>query len=1222
MQTEIDFKEIRPLGGKKYNGFEELTVQIFRREFPDSFLINRIEGSGGDGGLEAYTRKSHYGIVGLQSKYIFKLGGKKSQISRSVITALEKFPNVRKIIFTFPFDRNRNEIELWKSWVNEWRLYAKRNNIKNLSIVWWGASELRDILTSPLLKGKIEFWFGLPEFDQEWLKNRFRISKDQLDTRYSPNLNIVTESLPLLKSFIISESFKKLFLDQVKKLIEKSNWFFGYDNRKTKNETICKFTRDASIKWENFLDLIGDGKIQPNFERLIDKCNSLKDIIESADRYLGSLHYKNKKPNDPLRWHDSPWRDRYIDASNFNHQLHLFINFCNFYSNWANQYLIVTGEAGSGKSHLLASLLDEIIQEKGVALLLLGFSFINLDDPWEQLKNEIGWENSIENLLHALDTQAEIKGSIGVICIDAINESDNKELWKNKLQSFAERLVSYKNLKLIISCRSDFLEICTPSLIHEKTIESWSYLKHEGFAQLTFKAISHFFKEYNIQTDYFPPSFSEFSNPLFLKTFCETYENTHLKIGAMPFTKVLSDYQKKKCKEIAHIIDCDIEDLFKAIRLVSNSMVERKQAWIPLNEAKELVNSVLPGRVSSKSVYIHLRSSGIFYEQYSNISNEERLRFSFEKFHDFIIAQTILAKFEKLIHITRAFQKDGSLYYLVSSSKSSFENRGLIHALSIIIPDKFGVELINATKQKHGTLAHEFLNSLRWRNKKSINNSTIKLLLKIPNIIHVHILFSLIELSAIPNHPLNVNYLHKLLNKLNLTDREQNWTLPLNMLLQESDEFEANRFLQWAKEIPIEHVSANQAYIACKMLLWFCSSTVVIFRDSSTETAVRLLSKYPKEVVRLLSDFDSVDDPYIKERLYAVACGVGLRTRDFIGLKTLARAVYTRIFKNGEPPPHILIRDYARLVIERAYQVNILPKEISLANCRPPYKSQWPKIIWTKQRIDKLKKDNKYKAINHSMELSIEGGYRNFGHSILGRCLDEFTAKKLNKKSPALNGREEKKINQFIAKRYIYQRIHELGWTPDKIGQQESNYDGWEDEKRPGEERISKKYQWIGLYEILGYISDKYNLMPEWNNQPRYYDAPWQLAPRDIDPSIISSEIHRDTDDNENQNCWWIGYKCQIFDETNDEAKHKWGFDEELDDFKKQICVNDPSTNKKWIVLSGFYKWQELTPFNTKKNDFLNRTFFMHLQSWIICKKDKKKLFNKLKKNPILGKWY
>src|SRR5581483_3771250 len=91
-------------------------------------------------------------------------------------------------------------------------------------------------------------------------------------------------------------------------------------------------------------------------------------------------------------------------------------------------------------------------------------------------------------------------------------------------------------------------------------------------------------------------------------------------------------------------------------------------------------------------------------------------------------------------------------------------------------------------------------------------------------------------------------------------------------------------------------------------------------------------------VLRLVDRFADVDDPYVTERVYAVAYGVAMRSHDAAAVSALAKTVYRRVFASDSPPPHILLRDYARGVVERALHLGST-MEIDVTRIRPPYKS-------------------------------------------------------------------------------------------------------------------------------------------------------------------------------------------------------------------------------------------------------------------------------------------
>ena len=71
----------------------------------------------------------------------------------------------------------------------------------------------------------------------------------------------------------------------------------------------------------------------------------------------------------------------------------------------------------------------------------------------------------------------------------------------------------------------------------------------------------------------------------------------------------------------------------------------------------------------------------------------------------------------------------------------------------------------------------------------------------------------------------------------------------------------------------------------------------------------------------MLEDFKSVNDPYIIQRMYGTVFGAVMkRTAEFRNeFAELAKWIYNEIFDQEYVYPDILLRDYARLIIERFF---------------------------------------------------------------------------------------------------------------------------------------------------------------------------------------------------------------------------------------------------------------------------------------------------------------
>ena len=102
--------------------------------------------------------------------------------------------------------------------------------------------------------------------------------------------------------------------------------------------------------------------------------------------------------------------------------------------------------------------------------------------------------------------------------------------------------------------------------------------------------------------------------------------------------------------------------------------------------------------------------------------------------------------------------------------------------------------------------------------------------------------------------------------------------------------------------------------------------------------------------------FIDVNDPYVFERLMAVAYGCAMRSEDTEAIGSLAADIYAWVFRDGHPPVHILARDYARGVIEVAVHRGIA-LDIDMSKVRPPYNSTFPDNIPTEEEL-RAKYDN------------------------------------------------------------------------------------------------------------------------------------------------------------------------------------------------------------------------------------------------------------------------
>ena len=109
MPVEIDFERIRPHGGRRDLGFEELCCQLAGLEprLPGSQFYRK--GAGGDAGVECYLIRPDGSEAGWQAKYVFEFGSSQTgQLDKSIKAALGKHPRLDTYYVCLPMDLRDN----------------------------------------------------------------------------------------------------------------------------------------------------------------------------------------------------------------------------------------------------------------------------------------------------------------------------------------------------------------------------------------------------------------------------------------------------------------------------------------------------------------------------------------------------------------------------------------------------------------------------------------------------------------------------------------------------------------------------------------------------------------------------------------------------------------------------------------------------------------------------------------------------------------------------------------------------------------------------------------------------------------------------------------------------------------------------------------------------------------------------------------------------------
>ena len=918
-----------------------------------------------DAGVECYRTFHDNTEWGWQAKYFTSTLGSPQwrQIDHSVETALDKHPELVRYIVCVPRDlqdaRKPNEaweMDQWISHVGKWEDWAKQRGM-NVEFVLWGSSELLDRLSQNEHIGRRLFWFGHRGFDQGWFHFHLEEALRAAGPRYTPEVNIELDIAQEMERF----SRSSFLFNEVKSL--------AIDIRRTYT-TLMSVARTSEKTLEgtdidelskttgDFLDSLAQVELSPivplpiaSIAEAADKVDQVNDQVTNQVR---KLRHEQAAEGHGSQTSRSRYRDPIEDLLYYLQRLQWGIRdaveTCSHAGALANgRLLILRGEAGTGKTHLLCDFAKKRIEARLPTVIVMGQRFLSNDDPWTQLIGQLDLSGtSAEEFVGTLETAAQASDCRALVMIDALNEGNGKEIWRAHLSSFLSRLEESPWIGVVLSVRSSYEEAVIPDNVREKAVVA----THYGFDDHEYDAARTFFSYYGLEFPSVPILQPEFRNPLYLKTICKGLRDKgerRIPRGFHGITSVFSLYLETISDRLAADLDYNPRDnlVRGALGRICELLVETETRWLPRPLAEQAVNDLLPGRSFSNSLYGGLVTEGVLVEDRgwsTSESSEEVVFISYDRFADHMIADYLLRTHLNMAEPEAAFADGGGLAFL--NDGKTYVRQGLIEALCIQVPEHTGHELVRLASPAQDFLAigDAFLESLIWRNLDAFSDDTLDVLNELVDEgeIESDPMDALLTVSTIPSHPLNADFLDQRLRGDSMPDRDAWWSIYLHRAW--GCQGPVDRLVDWASGLRVtDDVEDTVIDLSAATLGWMFTTPNRFLRDRATKALVSLLTGRPEATIRFVDRFADVDDPYVLERLYAVAYGTAMRSYDVNAVGKLAYLVYEQVFASGTPPAHILLRDYARGIIERALYLGAdIPVNPQLF--RPPYDSVWPAI--------------------------------------------------------------------------------------------------------------------------------------------------------------------------------------------------------------------------------------------------------------------------------------
>lgn len=938
--------------------------QLLIADPPSGCLRFEHKGQGPDGGVETLAYLKDGSAWGYQSKFFLDGFGASEidQIARSFRAATAAYPTLVRYVVAVPRNlaggvrENRlSQQQRWTRWVKSAEEEAKQHG-RTVAIELWDETRFVAALSrrDAVHTGIRQYWFDSDTFDPEWFASRFATNKADLNARYTPTHHVDVSAQGALDTL----------------------------SRNTAYQGAIQAHLDAHVTarraFETLATNVGDGRDQTLYD-------ALDASLSAAAQAASTLAFRGSRPVDfePVRraldhliltggleyptdsrrrreastavdpqpqWGTQERRQAWFA---YRDALESLVETADGIEQetLARPCVLLIGEAGAGKSHSLAHLVETHLDAGGAAVMALGQHFVS-GDPRRQWLDRLGLSQlEFTDFLGALQAAAGATGKPALLVIDAINESHDIPMWQSNLAGLVDEISRFDQLALVVSCRETYETACVPEGVAMVRRE------HHGFAGNASAAIKTYFDDHGIDRPSAPFLDAAFANPLFL-SICIRRLNAEgrraFPLGLDGATELFNFWMDGVERALVGrsyarltLGDGRLRD---AMRSFSKQLAIDGVSALPLARAKDLLELAvadIPPATARDILMFRLLDEGVLRREVDR-SGVETVAITFQRFSDYFIADALIDLTGSAPVLAAELRPGGGLHYLVA--RGSQRHAGVVESLMARTPERLGVELVELDQDFPRDVPFDldiFLNSLRWRAPAAVSARSVELFelqWTSTETRRTDLLNLLIQVSTLPDHPLNADHLHTRLRRLALPERD---ALLADYLIKHMVEGPIETLMDWAGEARTDLAEPARVRLLLIVIAWVTASSNRIVRDKASVTLTAVLSRSPRLLAGLIDAFSGVDDAYVRERIYAASLAAATHAEgESEALGYAAISAWRDVFARSPVERHAFIRHYARGLIELAAARGVLADEIDLERARPPYASppinDWP----------------------------------------------------------------------------------------------------------------------------------------------------------------------------------------------------------------------------------------------------------------------------------------
>lgn len=746
----------------------------------------------------------------------------------------------------------------------------------------------------------------------------------------------------------------------------------------------------------------------------------------------------------------------------------------------------VVGGAGLGKSHLAVDV--SAPKDDRPAGIYLQAKKLGARDTLDDLLRQIMKMPTTKfvDLLEGLDAAGGRANRRLPLLIDGLNESEDPAAWKDLLDRLKVVIANYPNVLVVLTLRESAIDYALPDDVYNIDLL--------GFREELREAVDRYFKHYKLRAgEEARLPWRHFRQPLFLRMYCQVANpepdperRRPVDVSTLPTspTTVYEAFRDEAVRRIAtEQLRVAERDVTQGLHRVALELWKRRARSLDFDEVRRLVD-LGPGPWN-QSIAFALEDEGVLMRDPGPHAGTQLSGILHDEFAGFLIADAIVADAgasgidhwlrdsENLAALSR---EPGEGHPLAADILKGFVGVLPRRAFRSLWPYLEGADrddaLVWAADLEPSRIDYETTAAIEQLMATGTTHAFRTLMVRLHDV------------RADPTHPLNADFLDRVLRQLDVATRDLRWTewirhandpgwpRRVGAIERDVDALE----VRWRERVE----RGARERLRAVWLSWLLTSTDRGVRDRATRALYRYGRRAPRQLFELALASLIVNDPYVPDRVMAASYGVVManqrpETDDFgLALKGLLRGLANALLGEDATAPtsNWLIREYATSAWKFA---TVLYPDVA---AKVP--ANW---------LARLASGKTPRGFGENSRR----GKQVFG--AIGMDFENYTVGRLY---------EDRSNYDYNHKAYragmaeIRARIHELGWRENvfkPIERQIADSHGYMRRHEVGSqiERYGKKYSLIAFYELAGRLQDRDRL-------PR--DPTTRLSDVDIDPSF------------------------------------------------------------------------------------------------------------------------